>query len=186
MRLLSEAGAKNIKFVNLMRIKNKILAVLSVLLIFGPLCSAQSRDAQLTSLIKSYKKSSGFEVVDLHGPLMSLARIVIKANVQDREDREMLNALKGAKRLTVVDYEDSPEKVKAKFNAELERILKDEDLLMEAIDGKDKVRIYGVVSEDGSTIKDFIIHEQSGGALIRCSGKFNLDEIVRIINDSDD
>ena len=166
--------------------KHRIVAILSMLLTVMPAAVAKNRDALLADLVKSFKKTEGVEVVDLRRPVIGLFRLIAKANVEDEEDKAVLDAVKGAKRVTIVDYEDAPAAKKAEFDAKINAILRDEDLLMEAVDGKDKVKIYGIVSGDGSIVRDFILHEEGDGTLILCQGKFDIRKLALLIGGSDD
>lgn len=161
--------------------KKKVLSILTALLLLPLLCGAQNQSSQLHSLVGNYKGTEGFEVISIGRPFIGLAKLFLRTQVEDAEEKALLDALGGVSRLTVVDYEDAPAKVKAEFARKVSRILKDEDLLMEAVDGTDKVCIYGILSEDGNTIRDVILHEKGDGSLISFTGSIQADKIGTLI-----
>ena len=90
----------------------------------------------------------------------------------------MLNDIR---RVAVVDYEDCGESVKNEFNSKLDRILAGAEILMEVKDSEDLVRIYGVVNEDASRVKDFVVHVPNDCALICMFGSIPMDAVAKII-----
>ncbi len=82
----------------------------------------------------------------------------------DAEDRATLQALKGVKSLTIIDFGDTSEDRKKAFGAQVETILSDMELILEAKDEGDAVRIFG--TEDGDRIRDIILYSRDGTLLI--------------------
>ena len=165
--------------------KKSVLSILLSLMLFPVLCTAQDRSAELRTLVGSYRGTSGFEVFQIGKPFIGLMKLVLKTQTSDAEEKALLEALSGVSRLTVVDYEDCPGKVKTEFTRKVNRILKDEDLLLEAKDGSDKVRIYGILSKDGKIVRDVILHEEGDGNLICFSGRIRTDQLGALIAEAD-
>ena len=59
---------------------------------------------KLRSLVSSFKRTEGFDVVDLGGPAMLLLKAAARAEADDPEDRAALDLFRRLKRLTVVDF----------------------------------------------------------------------------------
>lgn len=165
--------------------KKGILSVLTTLLLLPALCHGQNQAARLNALVSSYRGTSGFEVVNIGRPFIGLVKLILRTQAHDAEEKALLDALSGVTRLTVLDYEDAPERVKTEFARKVNRILSDDQLLMEAADGGDKVRIYGILSEDGNTIRDVILHEEGDGNLVCFSGKIRADKLETLIAKTD-
>ena len=73
-----------------------------------------------------------------------------------------------------MDFEDASEADKTRFCQNLDRILDKMELIMEAKDSTESVRIYGV--DDGKRIKDVVLLS-SDGDLISVSGSIDLDQL---------
>ena len=62
-------------------------------------------------------------------------------------------------------------------------MLEGSQMLMEAKDGDDKMRIYGIVDEDGEKVSDFILHTPSECAVICILGSISTEAIAKIALD---
>jgi hypothetical protein len=130
---------------------------------------------KLRSLVSSFKRTEGFDVVDLGGPAMLLLKAAARAEADDPEDRAALDLFRRLKRLTVVDFSEATPEKREEFLRRLDRILAGEEILMEAKDGGEKVAIYGRSSKDGSRIEDIII--RADDALISVRGSIRADQV---------
>ena len=107
----------------------------------------------------------GFEMVSIGRLGLSLMRGVMNVSGDlDAEDRATLQALKGVKSLTIIDFEDTSEDRKKAFGAQVETILSEMEMILEAKDEGDAVRIFG--TEDGDRIRDIILYSRDGTLLI--------------------
>jgi hypothetical protein len=134
---------------------------------------------KLRSLVSSFKRTEGFDVVDLGGPAMLLLKAAARAEADDPEDRAALDLFRRLKRLTVVDFSEATPEKREEFLRRLDRILAGEEILMEAKDGGEKVAIYGLTSKDGSRIDDIII--RADDALISVRGSIRTDQIEALM-----
>ena len=134
---------------------------------------------KLRSLVSSFKRTEGFDVVDLGGPAMLLLKAAAHAEADDPEDRAALDLFRRLKRLTVVDFSEATPEKREEFLRRLERILAGEEILMEAKDGGEKVAIYGLTSKDGSRIEDIII--RADDALISVRGSIRTDQVEALM-----
>ena len=83
------------------------------------------------------------------------------------------------KRLTVVDFSDAAPQVREKFIRKAERILADGEMLLEARDGGETVRVYGTSSADGTLLEDVAI--LADNALIFVRGTLRTEQIENLM-----
>ena len=72
---------------------------------------------------------------------------------------------------------------KEKFLRKAKRILADEEMLMEAKDDGETVRIYGLSNAAGNILEDIII--LAGDALISVRGKIRADLVGELVNQAE-
>ena len=161
----------------------KILITLMMLLSLGTVALAGEPNRQLRNLVSDYRGTQGFDVVDLGGVSLSLLKAAAKTAAKTPEDREALRLFNGLKRLTIVDFSEAAPEVKDKFLRKVNRILTDEDLLMEAKDGSETVRIYGSSSGDGSRLENIALLAED--ALIFIRGSIRTDQIEALMKQAD-
>ena len=163
----------------------KILITLLMVLSLGTAARAGQRtqNPELRTLVSSYKGTEGFEVVDLGGVALGLMRAAARAAAETEEDRQALEMLKGIKRLTVVDFSDAPDKAREAFLRKAKRILDAGDLLMEAKDEGETVRIYGSSTKDENLLEDIFI--LAGDALLSIRGTIRVDQIEALMKQAD-
>ena len=138
------------------------------------------KPAKVYNLVNQYKHNEGFEVVSLGRLGTSLIKGFINLSTldMDAEDRAALKVFTDIKSITIVDFEDAEPSVRERFSRKVERILDGMELILEASDDGDRVRIYGV--EDGSRVKDCILYS-SDGALIITEGGIDFDKVARLM-----
>ena len=161
----------------------KILVTLVMLLSLGTAALAGNQNTQLRNLVSSFKGTEGFEVVDIGGIGMSLLKAAAKSAAETPEDREALKLFNGLKRLTVVDFSDAAPEVREKFLRKAKRILEKGEMLMEAKDDGETVRIYGTSSADGALLHDIAL--LAGDALIFVRGTVPMDQVGELMKQAD-
>ena len=161
----------------------KILFTLLMLLCLGTAARAGDQNPQLRSLVSSYKGTEGFEIVDIGGIGLGLLKAAAKASVETPEDREALKLFNGLKRLTIVDFSEAPAEKREKFLRKANRILESGEMLMEAKDEGETVRIYGTSSADGSLLEDIALI--AGDALIFIRGTIRMDQVNELMKQAD-
>ena len=141
---------------------------------------------QLATLVSEYRQYDGVELVQLGSLATSALKTVIRISAKNDPDAaEALQLLNGIRRLTVFEYEDCSPAVKEKITRKLNRILNGSELLIEAKDGDDSMRMYGVVDEKGDTVRDFILHTPCSCALICIFGKVSMKALSKMMKDND-
>ena len=161
----------------------KLLITLLMLLSLGTAARAGEQNPQLRNLVSSYKGTEGFEIVDIGGLGMSLLKAAARTAAETEEDREALKLFNNLRRLTIVDFSDAPSHTKEKFLRKVNRILSDEEMLLEAKDSGETVRIYGTSSEDGTVLEDIILLAED--ALISLRGTIRTDQIEALMQQAD-
>lgn len=121
--------------------------------------------ANLESLTRQYRDAEGFETLSI-GP-MGL-RLLRAATVRFGDLR----------RLVIIDFDAAPEREKAAFKTRLEKILSGMELILEAKDDEDAVRIYG--RDDGGSLRDCVLYD-SDGTLIWTKGRIDLRRLEALI-----
>jgi len=147
-----------------------------MVLTLSTLAWAGDQNTKIRSLVGSYKGTEGFDVVDIGGVGMKLLR----AAAEDDEDRQALNVFNGIKRLTVVDFSAAAPEARDKFLQKARKLLSGGEMLMEAKDGGETVRIYGSSSENGNVLEDIVILAED--ALISIQGTIRADQVGALMN----
>ena len=154
-----------------------------MLLSLGTAALAGQQDSQLRNLVSSYKGTEGFEIVDIGSIGLSLLKAAAKTAAETEEDREALKLFDGLKRLTIVDFSDATTELRDKFLRKVNRILKSGEMLMEAKDGGETVRIFGTSSDDGAFLEDVAL--LADDALIFVRGTIRKDQIEALMKQAD-
>ena len=161
----------------------KILLTLSLVLCLVPTAWAGNPAGKIRTLMNEFRDEPGFEVVDM-GPLaLGLIRAAARTEAKNDDDRKALQVFKDIKRLTILDFSDAEASRKEKFLRKAKRILADEEMLMEAKDDGETVRIYGLSNAAGNILEDIII--LAGDALISVRGKIRADLIGELVNQAE-
>ena len=161
----------------------RLLITLVMLLSLGTAALAGQQNTQLRSLVSSYKGTDGFDIVDLGGVSLSLLKAAARTAAETPEDREALKVFNGLKRLTVVDFSDAAPDVREQFLRKAKRILNSQEMLLEAKDDGETVRIYGSSSDDGTLLEDIAI--LAGDALIFIRGTIRTEQIEALMKQAD-
>ena len=136
----------------------------------------------LFSLIKENKSEKGFKVTNIGSFGLSIMRKIASSQVKDPQGREAIEALRGVNKIVIVDYEEASEASKKRFEGRVSRIFRNTEKLFEVKEDGDKMDLYGILSDDGKIIKDFVLFSSSGSALICVIGSISTDRIGALIN----
>ena len=147
-----------------------------------PTAWAGNPTGKIRTLVNDFRDQPGFEVVDMGPVALGLIRAAARGEVKNDDDRKALQVFKDIKRLTILDFSDADAAHKEKFLRKAKRILADEEMLMEAKDDGETVRIYGL-SNVGDILEDVII--LAGDALISVHGKIRADLVGELINQAE-
>ena len=148
-----------------------------------PTAWAGDRTGQLRTLVNEFRNEPGFEVVDMGPVALGLIRAAARGEVKNDEDRKALQVFKDIKRLTFLDFSDADATRKEKFLRKAKRILADEEMLLEAKDDGETVRVYGLSNAAGDILEDIIV--LAGDALISVRGKIRADLVGELVNQAE-
>lgn len=141
-------------------------------------CSGAGKNpSEVSSLAHEYSRKDGFEVISVGKILLNALGAAARIEA-DEEDRAALDAFKGIRKLTVVDFEDASGPDKASFCNRVDKLLQGMELILEAKDSGDVVKIYG--RDDGSKLHDIIIYCPEE-ALICVNGSIAMEDIGRLM-----
>ena len=139
------------------------------------LAGQKTQNPQLRNLVTSYKGTEGFEIVDMGGLALSLVRAAARSAVETEEDRQAMNVFRGIKRLTVVDFSESSDHDRETFLRKVNKILAHDEMLMEAKDSGETIRIYGSSTKDENLLENIVI--LASEALIYVRGTIRVDQV---------
>ena len=157
--------------------------ILTLLLVLTTVCVAWAGTPEkIGDIVKQFSGREGFEVVNMGRFLLGALRTAITWDADvDEEDLGVIDAFRGIKHFTVVDFEDASEADKARFCRKVEKVLGKMELIMEAKDGGETLSVYG--AEDGKKLKDIILYS-SDGSLISMTGSILVEHIGELIEAS--
>ena len=162
----------------------RFLLIIGILLSFQALAATTEKTVSKTaiaSVISECRYYPGAELVRLGRiPTAALKGVIRLAALDDPEAKEALRIMKGIHGFTVLDYEDCSSSDRFLITRKLERALSGSEMLMEASDGGEKMRIYGVVDEKTDRVRDFVLYAPSSCSLICIFGSISIDAIASI------
>ena len=148
-----------------------------------PTAWAGNPAGKLRTLVNEFRDVPGFEVVDMGPVTLGLIRAAAHGEVKTEDDRKARQVFKDSKRLTILDFSDAEASRKEKFLRKAKRVLADEEMLMEAKDGGETVRVYGLSNAAGDVLEDIIL--LAGDALISVRGKIRADLVGELVSQAE-
>ena len=148
-----------------------------------PTAWAGNPAGKLRTLVNEFRNEPGFEMVDMGPVALGLIRAAARGEVKTEDDRKALQVFKDIKRLTILDFSDAEASRKEKFLRKAKRVLAEEEMLMEAKDGGETVRIYGMSNAAGDILEDIIL--LADDALISVRGKIRADLVGELVNQAE-
>ena len=106
--------------------------------------------------------------------------VVRVAGIEDSDAREAVTLMRGLHGLTIFSYDDCSDADKASINLKLTNALADSEMLMEASDSGEKMKLYGTYDESSGMVRDFVLFVPSESALIFIKGNVSMDAISKI------
>lgn len=156
-----------------------IIIALSLVPLLGWAGDRGVQCSKLSSVISEFRACDGFEVVRVGrigtSAMKAITRIALRDG--DQEAKAFLDLAKDINKIAIVDYEDCCDSDRDAFNRKIGRLLKDDCLIMEAKDGGDVVKIYGVSDDRNAQISDFVLFAPSDCALVCIFGRIPIEAI---------
>ena len=140
--------------------------------------------SKLASVVSEFRGYDGVEVVRLGwlgtAAIKGVARAAAKS---DPDARKALDLVRGVKRFTVLEYDGCTPAVRERIIRRLDQALHGSELLMEAKDGSERVRMFGVVDDATGEVRDFVLHAPSDHALICIFGSIPMESVAKVLSD---
>lgn len=158
----------------------KLLLIIAVLvpIAIAPTFARNLSKARLKALVSDCRNYDGVETVRIGGLATAALRGVVRLSAAgDRDVKQALPLIKGVRSLCIMDYEDCSIEDKSFIDARIGRALEDYEVLMEAVDNGEVMRIYGMV--DDESVRDFVLWSDS--ALIWVFGTVKLSALANLI-----
>lgn len=138
--------------------------------------------SRITSVISECSKYEGAETIRLGGLATGAVKGIVRlAAIADPDARTALQLMKGVKALSVFTYDDCSEADKKKITRKLDRALSGTDVLIEAKDDGEKMRIYGIADDD--KVRDFVLYTPSDCTIICIFGSVAMESIKKLMDD---
>lgn len=139
---------------------------------------------RIGNFIAECRQYEGAEVVHLGTFATSIGKGILQiASVDDPEALQVLRLIKDVRGLYVFSYEDCSNSTKAKVNSRLEKMFDGSEMLLEAKDGSESVKIYGVTDAKGETVRDLVLHTPSECAVIFILGEISTEALAKLALD---
>lgn len=161
-----------------------MLLILASAAVFAKSGENAVRQEKLLELISEYSEKKNFNVIRISSFGASAIKGVLRAASAfdgDKDLKDTLEVIKGIRGGVIVKYGDCSEAVRRGFDRRLGELLENCDVLFEAKDGEDMIRMYGVIDENAEDVKDFILYIPSDAALVCLFGTIKLDAVAKIV-----
>ena len=161
-----------------------MLLILASAAVFAKSGENAVRQEKLLELISEYSEKKNFNVIRISSFSASAIKGVVReasAFDGDKDLKDTLEVIKGIRGGVIVKYGDCSEAVRRGFDRRLGELLENCDVLFEAKDGEDMIRMYGVIDENAEDVKDFILYIPSDAALVCLFGSIKLDALAKIV-----
>lgn len=162
----------------------KFLLILALLL---PLTASAARpqkkvsQREVSSIVSEFRHCDGVEVMRLGWLGTALVKgLAVNIDDEDGDMREIRQALRGIKGVTVMEYEGASAEVRERVNRRLSRVLEKREVLMEVKDDGELVQIFGVLDDATGLVRDIVFHAPNECALICMFGALPMDVIGKI------
>lgn len=154
------------------------------LLVPGTAARARKIDKSLVKAVAAKYKARDpeFEVVNLGG----FSTWLVKTCGRLGSCSDEMALLKGVKSMYVIDYEDCSQNVKAGFNREMTKLLKNAEIIIETKEDGALTRIYGMPSRDCRKVSDVVIFSPDEGAMICIFGTMDVEALARYVSKEKD
>ena len=168
----------------------RIIAILMLLPLplFNGYCAEgrPSPERRIFAAVDDFRSYDGFEVMRLGTLGTVAAKTVIKLALKYADDEEteaVMDLFRHIRGVSVIEYEDCEAKVRDKFNARIGHILEGTDMLMELKDGSSNMGVYGMVSDDASVLRDFVLFCPDDCVMLCLFGSIPTDAVAKLAED---
>lgn len=170
--------------------KKILVIILASVLSLSVMAAKSSPDersrAELAQTIQEFSSDPDIDVVEIGSLGTSLLKTIAKWGAIGDKDMQMaVKLMKNLKKISIVDYSSCKQDVKDNFTRKVSGLLSQDNLLMEAKDGGDSMKIYATPDKSGDNLKDIILFSPDNQALICLFGSVSMDAVAKIIAEND-
>lgn len=139
-------------------------------------------NSELSSLVNEYRHVDGFHAIRVGSMGTSIAKMILKSVAKEDKDAQLVsNIAEGVRKVVIIEYDDASTADKDAFTARFKDCIRNSELLLEAKDDDDMVKLYGITTEDGSAIRDIILYTPSENAVVCMFGKVEMNDVSKLI-----
>ena len=140
--------------------------------------------SRISSAVSECRHYEGVDYINLGrlatGALKGVLRV---AGAGDSDVMEAVSLMKGIKGLTVFSYDDCSDEDRARIDLKISNALAGAEMLMEASDSGEKLRIYGSYDERTDKVSDIVLFAPSESAVICVRGAVMMETLAKIASD---
>lgn len=161
-----------------------IASVLSLSVMSAKSSPDEKSRAALAQTIKEFSTDPDIEIVEIGSLGTSLLKTIAKwGTIGDKDAQMAMSLMKNLKKISIVDYSSCSKDVKDRFSSKVSRLLKEDNLLMEAKDGSETMRIYATQDDKSNTLKDLVLFCPEENALICLFGSVSMEALAKVMNE---
>ncbi len=136
---------------------------------------------QLTTIMDQYGHKDGVEAVKIGRMALAALRGAARIGASgDKEAKEAIRFMNAIKSVNILEFDSCSKALQNEIEKKVTAMLKYSELLIEASDGSDKMKIYGTMSESNNTVSDLILYTPSDHAVICLIGMFSVDDLNQL------
>ena len=163
--------------------KRIVILLMLCLLPLATLAQNSVSQQSIADLVEEFSGTEGFYVMKMNNMSTSLIKTALKMASKNNGDsyfNDILDVLKGIKKITVLDFSECSLSSRTAIKDRIAGVLDGADLIVEMKEGLERTQMYGVVSEDDSTVRNFILYSSDDCSLSCLFGTISLDVINKL------
>ncbi|MGN0202299.1 MAG: DUF4252 domain-containing protein [Candidatus Cryptobacteroides sp.] len=164
----------------------RIAATAVVLALTFLSCSAAgSRQAEkgIDEALTTIKSIENADVINFSKGSLFIAKLALRFNVEDEEDKLVLKLVQDTDRMTLLDYSSCVTGDRTRISEILAGEFKKYEQVMEIKDDGETLSLYAAFDEGKDTILDVLMFIPEDCSLIRFKGKYDLSMLAKLIED---
>ena len=141
---------------------------------------------EILTLLREYRSTPGFRNINIGRTGTSMIKSILQgASVygKDEEAEMVFAAMEGIDRIIAADYSECTGTDAKRFRERLSEAMQGSEMLMEFKDGSNLMRIYGIPSDDGDAVRDFVLDVTPRGVLVCLFGSIPAEAIAKFLED---
>ncbi|MBO4475913.1 MAG: DUF4252 domain-containing protein [Bacteroidales bacterium] len=159
----------------------RFFLIISILLpLLGCSCNSGNTETEVSTALAECGRYDGAIAIKLgRTALTTLKGVVRVAGIDDPDVRKAIGLVKDIRGLSVLTFDDCSAEDKSSISHTLERALDGSEMLLEAIDSGEKVRLYGRLDDDTDIVRDIVVYVPSSCVVACISGSVSMETLAR-------